>query len=465
MNRWLAVISDLHISEGALDDFDAELESHLISFLEWLGARPEPAELVVNGDFLDFVQASPWTGDDLEASTAGGVPLCFTQDHSVQKLDAIRKAHPQIFGALKGFLSTNKSNRLVLLPGNHDPDFFWPQVREQFANAVCPASESNQLHVCLERCYRPRGYPWLWIEHGHQYDPVNAFFVGDEERWSSNCPPIFAASDGASRLYECTGTRFLIRYLNGLDARYPYVDNVKPFSRFIRIFGASALTPGWGPLDAAIAVSKMLAFLSKTAVSRPHDLLRIETPEGSHLSHPLISWIEQTSDAERVRLAATVRAHGFPLEMPIDVALDRPDEADKLVEFLAAHLDIVKDVGEVDPALLGDSAGTLTLMAGFNANETEDLYLGAERVVAREGVTTVVMGHTHEPIERMQKFTYYNTGSWTRYYRFDKTEPTAPWRLLREHSYEHFPYSLHYVSVPPSRYSARMETWRERFKT
>ena len=149
--------------------------------------------------------------------------------------------------------------------------------------------------------------------------------------------------------------------------------------------------------------------------------------------------------------------------MPLDALLDRPDDLAGLVEFLAAHPELLAEVGEKDPALLGNNPGTLTLKQGFNANETEDLYAGAMRI-ASDVITTVVMGHTHEVVERLKPFTYFNTGSWTRYYRFAKKEQTAPWRLLRQQSYERFPYQLRYVAVPPDGASATIETWSERFK-
>jgi hypothetical protein len=274
-------------------------------------------------------------------------------------------------------------------------------------------------------------------------------------------PPIFTGVDGKRRLYECTGTRFMIRYLNSLDARYPYVDNVKPFSRFIRIFGASALVPGWGSLEAAVAVTKMLSYLSKTAVTRLDDLLGVETENGESVPHALVAWIDEASNAERRLLADKLRKRGFELAMPLDAVIDRPPDLARLIEFLAANADLIAGLGEKDPALLGSNPGTLTLRKGFNANETDDLYAGAMRV-ARHPITTVVMGHTHEGLERWGAFTYYNTGSWTRYHRFAKNEPTAPWRLLREQSYERFPYQLRYVMVYPDCLSATITTWRER---
>lgn len=298
MDRWLAIISDLHISEGQLDDFDDELEAQLTAFLEWLGSRPEPAELVINGDFLDFVQASPWSGRSLEGQTAEGYPLCFTEQQSCEKLVNIKAAHPQTFAALGNFLS-REQNRLVILPGNHDPDFFWPLIRERTAEFLGVAAGSQQLHFCLDRSYRPERSRWLLIEHGHQYDDVNSFFVNGREHWSTVNPPILTAKGGENRLYECTGTRFLIRYLNSIDARYPYVDNVKPFSRFLRIFGASALTPGWGPLDAAVSVTMMLGYLTRSAATRPQDIMGVDTGIAVDGSHPLVWWVRNATEADR----------------------------------------------------------------------------------------------------------------------------------------------------------------------
>ena len=59
MPNKLVVISDLHMSAQALDDFDTEIEQKFVLFLSSLKSRPESIELVINGDFLDFVQAPP----------------------------------------------------------------------------------------------------------------------------------------------------------------------------------------------------------------------------------------------------------------------------------------------------------------------------------------------------------------------------------------------------------------------
>lgn len=458
--RRLVIISDLHISNGELDDFDQEIEGHLLTFLEHIAAGEDGCELIINGDFLDFVQATPWSGASLESCTTDGIPLCFTEEQSVAKLSAIAKDHPRVFSGLQAFLAANERNLLVVMPGNHDPDFFWPKIRKLFCTLVGHGS-TQRVVFNLSGPHRPMGYEWLWIEHGHRFDPVNAFFVGDKEHWTREQPPLLADRDGTLRLLECTGTRFLIRYLNGIDARYPFVDNVKPFSRFIRIFGASALTFGRGPLDAAVAVTKMLGFLAASAMTRPGDLLGFGEAGEVMPPHPLAVWLARAKPDDRRALKRHLEARGIALARPLSLIEEQSPDFLKLIDFLADNLDLISDIKEDDDSLLGTGAGTLTLAKGFRANETEDLFQGA-LAEGRDGVTTVVMGHTHEPIERSEAIAYFNTGSWTRYYRFGESEATQPWRLLRERSYERFPYSLRYVDVPSGATHATMETWRER---
>ncbi len=462
MRRWLAVISDLHISHGLLDDFDAELEAKLLAFVKWFGERPDPAELVINGDFLDFVQAAPWTGSALEATTANKkIPLCFTERQSLEKLCNIEEAHGPVFHALRTFLADER-HRLTILPGNHDPDFYWPKVQARVTELLGADTASGRLKFWLDRAYRPEGLEWLSIEHGHRYDAINSFYIDGHETWSAQEPPILKTSTGEERLYECLGTRFLIRYLNGIDARYPYVDNVKPFGRFLRIFWASAVMPGWAPLDVAVSVAELAGFAAR---ARRGDVLADDEPAPEiGPSHPLRVWIAEATDDERKDLAAALRQNGFDLQMPLDVLVGQPPKMEQLNAFLIQHPDLISGLGEKDPSVLGKLDGTLGLTGGYKANETEDLYSGAVEV-AIGGVNTVVMGHTHEPVKRcVAGLAYFNTGSWTRYYRFGDDESTKPWKILKDESYVNFPYSLRYVLVEPDAKVATLEKWCERLK-
>ncbi len=116
----IIVISDIHIGAGVLDDCDAELERELTAFLAFLSQEYPSAELVINGDFLDFAQAFPWQGSELESDTLEGIPLCSSESQSQAKFSSIASSHPAIFKGLGQFLESDTGSRLTILPGNHD---------------------------------------------------------------------------------------------------------------------------------------------------------------------------------------------------------------------------------------------------------------------------------------------------------------------------------------------------------
>jgi hypothetical protein len=271
------VISDLHIGAGPLDDCDAGCEDALVAFFDTLAGRAAhgPLELILNGDTFDFVQAEPWRGADLEAAAPDGVQLCFTEELSDQKARSIIGAHSRFFDAL-GRLRATPQVRLTILPGNHDSDLFWPSVRGVIDERLGPRGAT---HWHLERQYLPPAAPWVLIEHGHQYDEVNAFFYPQAdprvEFWSAYRPPILTARDGRQRLLACVGTRFLLRFLNELDYRYPFVDNIKPFGRFLSIFASSANQLRGGTGRAALSALAFARFVSVEAVVARDNLMSL----------------------------------------------------------------------------------------------------------------------------------------------------------------------------------------------
>lgn len=455
------VISDLHIGAGRLDDCDSELESCLISFLNQQSSANTTVELVINGDFLDFAQAEPWQDADFETEHEG-VPLCFTQDQSTLKLGKIVTAHPAIFKALGDFLAANPHNTVVILPGNHDADFFWTNIQKLFKETVNgnrsgSDSVKDRVNFRLEQYYCPPSAPNVWIEHGHQYDPNNWFFIDTDEIdpeigtkmkrpiWSEKTPPIFKDKSGAERLYECIGTRFMIQFMNGLDFTYPFVDNVKPFSRFLRIFGASVFNPGYKLLKPAAAVWQMLRYLTKEGVTSPGSLLALEQPDkGFGPSTLLKKLVDTAKESDLVLLTNELVARGFQLNIPLKMFVNKPANAERLMTFLSQNTDLLQHLEKAERSLLGSTKGTLSLGKGFFVDETQKLAEAALRVLNRDGVEYAIMGHTHEPVTGPH---YINTGCWTRYYRFGGDQNMSSWDVLKEDSYQLFPYELRYAEI------------------
>src|SRR5262249_5820534 len=72
----------------------------------------------------------------------------------------------------------------------------------------------------------------LHISHGHLFpsiDPSNVF-----DHWRD---PILAQPEDAApkRLEMCPGTLFVVRYVNYLEAKYPFADNIYPETDLARI--------------------------------------------------------------------------------------------------------------------------------------------------------------------------------------------------------------------------------------
>jgi metallophosphoesterase superfamily enzyme len=190
------VISDLHMGSGPLEDFDSEVEKGLAEFCDQIAAEDEPTEFVINGDFLDFVQAEPWQSSDFESATSDGAPLCFTEDQTVQKLENILRAHPVAFDALARLTEAKTLHRLTIMPGNHDADIYWQKVQTRLRDRLSTpgAGPLSKIFFHLEPQYQPAEFPRLWIEHGHQHDECNSFKVNGKSYWSTKCPPIMAVS-------------------------------------------------------------------------------------------------------------------------------------------------------------------------------------------------------------------------------------------------------------------------------
>jgi hypothetical protein len=414
-----------------------------------------PTALVINGDFLDFAQAEPWQSSDLESSTADGIPLCFSEDQSVQKLKHIIRCHGAIFEGLYRITSRESRHRVIILPGNHDVDFFWPGVREEFVRVVAGGREggTDKLHFHLEQSYRPTDFPGVWIEHGHQYDACNKFAVKGNACWSEQARPIFPDSEGVPRLLECVGTRFLIKYLNSLDAEYPFVDNVKPFSKFLKMFLSSTVHRDFGPIKALIAYWGFLRFFANTLGKSPIDILSSEQPSDKTLGQ-FRSRLSELRRRDAERLAVRLAELGFDFTgMPFDFYIGDDDRLQNLLDFLSLNPDCLSELAGEGSGLLstGGEAGYLTLADGYLNDETATLKAAAANTIRQGLASAVVMGHTHEAVAANATLNYVNTGCWTRYLRDGVNRREWSWNLLQKTAYQSFPYELAYAEVVSER--------------
>ena len=245
MRKIKLVLSDLHISGGRiLEDGSPNLledffyDRDLMDFLAWFSTeeyRKTDVELILNGDFLNTLQV------DLREKT----PTLLTEQLSLQKVQAIIHGHSELFGALREFVQT-PNHRLTVIPGNHDPAFFWPAVRDSFG-AFFDREVRFPMFI-----YRFDGFH---IEHGNQHTVINSFepkslFVhkGVEE-------PVLNLPWGAL---------FIINYLNKAKSRRNFIDKVKPLRRYL--IGAMFIDPlfGWP------AMALLILFFIRTRLIPEH---------------------------------------------------------------------------------------------------------------------------------------------------------------------------------------------------
>ncbi len=201
----LLIISDVHIGEyvkevdriGYIKGFNRRDES-LCAFLEyhqrrWIGGVPW--RLVINGDFIDFI-AVTFRPDETTQSQRPELRLSedesawgldSSEDKVVWKLDQIVDRHRMLFAYLADFVG--QGNSVEVLYGNHDVEFWWPEVHEAFREhlrRIFYGGESVGRDASAEGqasfLSRVRFHPWFlhepgrfYIEHGNQYDDFSSF--------------------------------------------------------------------------------------------------------------------------------------------------------------------------------------------------------------------------------------------------------------------------------------------------
>jgi hypothetical protein len=84
-----------------------------------------------------------------ETQSGEGFPLCFTESQSIEKLTSILAAHKPTIQGLRKFLDDGDGHTIVILPGNHDVDFFWPSVRDRFIAEIARNDSGRRSRIVL----------------------------------------------------------------------------------------------------------------------------------------------------------------------------------------------------------------------------------------------------------------------------------------------------------------------------
>jgi UDP-2,3-diacylglucosamine pyrophosphatase LpxH len=215
MKKLKLVISDLHLSAGktledgstnTLEEFFYDQKfKEFIHFYTTGEYKDHEVELIINGDFLNFIQMD-YRGHHLTVITE---PIC------LEKIKRIIAGHKVFFDALREFASDPKHS-ISYIVGNHDQAMLWKKTRE-YLNEVIQA-EINYKNIVYF-------FDGVHIEHGHMYEAANRinpkkFFL------KKNLPePI---------LNLPFGSHFFVEFVLKLKFKDPHIDKIRPFSSFIR---------------------------------------------------------------------------------------------------------------------------------------------------------------------------------------------------------------------------------------
>lgn len=219
--KMVLVISDLHLSAGKnirgrrnfLEDFHFDRE--LIDFLVYHSSglyEEKDVELVINGDFLDFL-AVPYVEffDD----------EFWSEKAALEKLKIIMKAHRPVLQALKQFLS--KPNKTITyIIGNHDAELIFDSLKKEFISYFGPELEAkinlrNDLHTHVP-------IPGVYIQHGHQYERAHEFDPDSSIVETPSSGKFFIPS---------WGSYYVINVINRYKQERPHINAVRPIKHFI----------------------------------------------------------------------------------------------------------------------------------------------------------------------------------------------------------------------------------------
>jgi UDP-2,3-diacylglucosamine pyrophosphatase LpxH len=216
------VTSDMHLSAGRFiegiqnphEDFFFDRE--FCEFLEFFSSGPYgdscEVELILNGDVFDFLNV-PTQGEFLDE---------VTEEVAVEKIRSIFSGHPEVTEGLKRFVS-RPGKRLVYNVGNHDMEFFFPKVREEFCTTIGGKSWTKEK-VWVNAETEFLDYGSLRIHHGNQFEAVHT---------ANYQQPFLRENLPEPILYLPWGSVYVLKIINRLKWEREYIDKVKPAKLFM----------------------------------------------------------------------------------------------------------------------------------------------------------------------------------------------------------------------------------------
>ncbi len=446
--RDLIVLSDFHLGRGknldtgrywALEAFFYDKD--FVNFIEWLASsatpdQPKP-QIIFNGDTFDLLRVEP----EPEGGVEGRAPAYLTPAIAARILENILAGHPTFVQGLALALSAGLP--VLFLPGNHDVELQWPEVQAVLRRVLAEelvhmGKKPDQIIADLLE-FRPWFYHEagrVWIEHGCQYDPENAF------RWYLRSNLAEEAADD-TELDQPLGN-FFQRYLyNGFGP----ITFMVPSSRANFRYGRWLLLNN--PAVLIHAATSQLPFAFKwlrrltlkklqppTALPQVHAAELHRLAEDSGLQERLLQ-IDSLKELRGDVVAAVeslarnlLRVLGLSLLgvlaviglwfLGFDVIQQASmGSASKSLWFMALNLLFFSSL---------TVGGTLLLLRDGPPQEPNPLPKAAAKIAELLQVPLVTFGHTHDEtvqrlVQPLKRGWYFNTGTWIAVFTHDVLLP------------------------------------------
>lgn len=370
------------------------------------GGLGSTCELVINGDFLDFLAEK--SDDDLTWK-----PFIDNSMSAAKRLSVMIDRDRIVFDALKDLLAAG--HRLTILLGNHDTELSILPVRQVLEQEL--KTDGKHFRFIFDGEAHLIG-PVI-IEHGNRYDGWNVIDHDGLRRTRS------AQSRGEAlsqdRAFSApAGSVMVATVMNQIKERFPFVDLLKPENEATLPL-LLTLAPQYR--EHLMKVIKLAMKAQRHSLGADGQPLYagdigaqgVDSAE-AQLAYILASHVPEAEVREFVELinqAAPPRLPGIEDE----VAWTWKDVTDYMSLFplittpstlLAARL----------PALL-TALRTLRDERSFNRSQESEQYLEAAKKLISRGSKVAVFGHTHLAKRvSVGGGVYLNTGTWADLIRF-----------------------------------------------
>lgn len=209
------VVSDLHLGKGRILE-DGGLNSleefyygeKLVEFIHYYSNgiyRDYEVELVINGDFLNFLQCD----------YRGHFLTVITESVALEVMQEIVKGHEKVFRAM-GEFAAKPGKSITYIVGNHDQAMLWPACRNYLNQIVgTPIRYKNLVYF----------FDGVHIEHGHMHEAANRM---DPKKF-------FLKKDLPEPILNLPfGSHFFVELVLKIKQKHPHVDKIRPFSKMVR---------------------------------------------------------------------------------------------------------------------------------------------------------------------------------------------------------------------------------------